>query len=360
MRRVAGPPGVSFAFIQQFLEDHQHIYGFEYALTTAEVVDKIIKPETSHHTCAYVDLYSKRRDRSGQPFVGAATIFLSHTWLYKFNEAVDVMEQCNSEQPGCYFWFDVFVLSQHTSLVSQSFVNSTVRDTIKQIGQVVVVMSPWQAPVPITRAWCLWELACALSNDVPVVMRLPTDQRHTLKDALSTDQARLIQAMSSVDAESAECTVPAEKQWIFTAIANSSGFHNLNNRVRRQLREFYVQALKDMSAATLARGTSQYDATLLMHVGSLFQELDMPQDALQCFQKSAAVCVEAMGAKHELTAISYERIGDLHMTMGEFGRAIEYHEMALEIIITTCGASHFSTAQSFNNLANVYLNKGLM
>ncbi len=53
-------------------------------------------------------------------------------------------------------WFDVFCVNQH-SRADKDFNNwwsTTFQGAIKQFGRTVMVLSPWQDPVPLTRAWC--------------------------------------------------------------------------------------------------------------------------------------------------------------------------------------------------------------
>ena len=32
------------------------------------------------------------------------------------------------------------------------------------MGHTVMLLSPWHAPQPLTRAWCLWELHCTVET----------------------------------------------------------------------------------------------------------------------------------------------------------------------------------------------------
>ena len=50
----------------------------------------------------------------GELYIADANIFISHAWRYSFTDViVDVMEQCEHESPGCYFWFDLFANDQN-------------------------------------------------------------------------------------------------------------------------------------------------------------------------------------------------------------------------------------------------------
>lgn len=59
--------------------------------------------------------------------------------------------------------FDAFCNNQHdiSSKLFEWFC-STFKDSIASIGTVLQVMTPWNDPMPLKRAWCLWETFCAL------------------------------------------------------------------------------------------------------------------------------------------------------------------------------------------------------
>ena len=40
--------------------------------------------------------------------------------------------------------------------------STTFKDAIKGIGHTAMVLSPWHNPLPLTRAWCLWEVFCTV------------------------------------------------------------------------------------------------------------------------------------------------------------------------------------------------------
>ena len=63
----------------------------------------------------------------------------------------------------------LFVPAQYTTSHNHS------KNSIEQIGTVVLVLAPWSSPVPLTRAWCLFEIMCSLNaNQVDFRIRMPT------------------------------------------------------------------------------------------------------------------------------------------------------------------------------------------
>ena len=55
-----------------------------------------------------------------------------------------------------FVWLDVLCVNQHaTQHLTPEWWSSIFRDAIRAIGWTVTVLSPWDDPLPLTRAWCL-------------------------------------------------------------------------------------------------------------------------------------------------------------------------------------------------------------
>jgi hypothetical protein len=164
----APPPDdhVSLGVSAGFLRDLQTTLTTDPDITTEKLCEAVIKPATLTQRCAFLATLRGRTDSSGKPSIGRATVFVSHAWRYRVSDVIDTMLDFASADPDTdhYFWFDVFVNNQHAEGLNHPFEwwCSTFKDDIAAIGTVLLVMTPWDAPIPLTRAWCLWEIYCAL------------------------------------------------------------------------------------------------------------------------------------------------------------------------------------------------------
>ena len=87
--------------------------------------------------------------------VGEAMVFVSHAWKYKFSELVAALE---SEFGGTdtKLWFDIATVNEHTGMDGlEGDWASTFKIAVKTIGSLTLVLSPWDAPIPMTRSWYL-------------------------------------------------------------------------------------------------------------------------------------------------------------------------------------------------------------
>ena len=87
---------------------------------------------------------------------------MSHAWKYLFLDVVESLEDffsASGESDSAVIWFDLFTNSQHgTSEKPFEWWTNTFLGAIGEIGSVVMVMHPWDNPVTLTRAWCIFEI----------------------------------------------------------------------------------------------------------------------------------------------------------------------------------------------------------
>jgi hypothetical protein len=51
---------------------------------------------------------------------------------------------------------DIVVCNQHKAVdLPHEWWTDTFHDTVVSIGRTVLVLQPWEAPLPLTRSWCL-------------------------------------------------------------------------------------------------------------------------------------------------------------------------------------------------------------
>ena len=202
-------------------------------LTTSEINKEIIKTQTLGTEQPFIHKYTDISDpKTGVPYISLATVFISHAWRYKFYDVVvAVMEQYASKDPDAYFWFDLFTNDQNKvgekdfNWFSFTFLNS-----IKNIGKVLLILSPWDDPISIKRAWCLFEIYQALEeNSVEFTIDLPDSQNAELKAAVTENPKCVIQALSNIQAQNAAAAINSDREMIFKVIQESDGgFSHVN------------------------------------------------------------------------------------------------------------------------------------
>ena len=82
--------------------------------------------------------------------VGRATYFISHAWKYNFKAFLSALERKFQGEPTALLWIDLFSHNQHNELTSDQWI-SAFEDHIVRIGHTVMILFPWDSPIPFTR-----------------------------------------------------------------------------------------------------------------------------------------------------------------------------------------------------------------
>jgi hypothetical protein len=138
-----------FQFIQDFYDrcgGEDNLKG----LTTAEVCDIFIKPQTKDYQSSYCEMLELHHHSA----IGIATVFISHSWNYRFLDVIFALEYHFRDQPDIIIWFDLFSNNQHKKVdVDFNWWCNTFKSAIQQVGHTVMVVAPWSNDIPLTRGW---------------------------------------------------------------------------------------------------------------------------------------------------------------------------------------------------------------
>lgn len=327
-------------------------------------------PLTNVEKSSYLDLIRDEIDEQGKPYVAPATVFISHAWKYKIAEPLDVMLEHGEKNPDAYFWFDLFTNNQHrASQLPQEWWKTTFRTAIGDIGAVTLVMSPWNDPIPITRAWCLWEILSALDQPhVKFRIRFPRSMRTVFFESIVQNPDHVLSALSNIQAEKAEAFLKDDLDMIFEAIRSTVGFRQMNTRVNEQLREWYVKTAVEIAdeEVMLIANSSEDDtmdqkikvARMQHQVGSLLADFGDHDGAINHFQKALVMNRATVGEDHPNTAHAYNRLGLLYDLKADFDKALDHLQRGLACQVKILGTDHTDTATTYNNLGLVYNHKG--
>jgi hypothetical protein len=260
---MAPPPssqGVSMAFIEHFVQQNRPALE---GLSTTEVCDRIVKPLTEASASSYADFFvDAQRSHGESPVgdapratvdelhasVGKATVFVSHAWGYQFLELVECLRNWwveRGSQPDVFFWLDVFVNNQHgASERPFEWWQNAFRTQVREIGHTVVVLSPWNGPKYVQRAWCLFELYTTVSSGVKYDIVLPPKQKaglvEYLKDSYSTSTGGVLSQVCNIDIEKASAFLKSDLERILDIVSKEVGFQKLNRLIHTELQRWIV------------------------------------------------------------------------------------------------------------------------
>lgn len=262
-------------------------------LTTAEVCEVFIKPYTAHHTSSLLDILREIQ----HPAYGAkADVFISHAWKYEFLSVMDSLLDHFSDNPDVIIWFDLFCNNQHKAVsLDYHWWATTFREAIASFKHTVMVMSPWNDPIPLTRAWCLFEMYCTISNpQCTFELLMQKQQSKEFVEAMKVEGIECVDNMlSTIDVRRSECFKEEDRVRIFASIERdiSGGFDRLNALVFHHLRQWIVQ-----SAITELNNQLTLTSDVMTHVnlkgilGNLYNHQGKFAEAESLFVDCLSIC----------------------------------------------------------------------
>ena len=242
--------GISLACLREFCAAYE---GKLRRKTTDEVCRYFIKPITAPSQSSLAEAL-QRLEESGMHngLTGKANVFISHTLKYEFLDLVDALEAYILSLPApenVYVWLDVFVVNQHQSAVRPKiWWTETYQRGIGNIGKACLVLSPWNAPIPLTRSWCLWELASVAQTGARLDFALGTADAASLEKGLPKKFKALVSDLALVDIRRALAHHHPDKKIIREVAESTIGLNEFNAQVIGLVREWLVHVGREMLA----------------------------------------------------------------------------------------------------------------
>jgi tetratricopeptide (TPR) repeat protein len=343
--------GVRLSFLDQFLEECGGRSALE-DLTTTEVCERFIKPVTESSQSSYCDFLRELKHEA----VSEATVFISHAWKYKFLEVVDSLVHHFLQSPEVVVWFDLFSNNQHKAVeLDFSYWATTFQSAIQQFGHTVMVLAPWDHPIPLTRAWCLWELYCTAQTQSKFEVAMTGSARmHFINDVLVDNNQSIGRMLSQIDVKNSECFKPEDRERIFEAIKNTVGFSELNRMVFEKLRDWVLYAMRD----EMTKDNNSTDAMYMNALAGLYKGQAEYTEAEPLYVRCIELRKESLGDHHPDTLQAMNNLAGLYRMQGKYAEAEPLYVYCLEQRRKSLGNLHLDTLAAVNNLALLYSSQG--
>ncbi|OQR90280.1 hypothetical protein ACHHYP_05652 [Achlya hypogyna] len=264
---MAAPPlGLELSYFRRFIELHGGIARFA-GLTTAQVCLQFVVPHTASTALSLVE--HVRLHSSEASSVRTANWYVSHAWSYIF---LDVLESLEAFFPRVgvadpVVWFCVFNNNQHDTVIRPfSWWQSTFKNSLAAIGNVVLVMHPWTSPVTLTRSWCVFEIYVSRCVGARLGVALVPSQQARFFDDLTKDIDLFYDMLASINSEKAQATIPSDKANIDCVIRDEVGFLQLDRTVFATFEGCMLSTAKAALAAATAPRERALSELMLAHL----------------------------------------------------------------------------------------------
>lgn len=389
--------GIKLSAVDEFVRRCEITTSLQ-GMTTTDVNTNFLKPATIDMKSSYCDLLRSNSPES----VGVASVFISHAWRFRFLDVVEALHFHFGENNDVILWFDLFSNNQWSAPdLDFTWWSTTFKSAIEQFGHTVLILSPWDNPIPLGRAWCLFEIYCSvLTGSKFEVAMSESEQKRFVSNIESFGYEVVKKMIGVVDLEHSVAWNPRDKDCIFEAVRQTSGgFDALNSAIFERLREWVVATTKSAIERTvdevellslrsclgeLLHGQGRYDECLIelnhcfsqrcMTLGSndpqtlfsmnLLAIAYRDRGDLTVAETLSFDCLEKrkvhLGSNHPQTLLSMNILGTIYSFQKKHALAMQAHSECFERrkVHPDLGPNHADTLISQNNLANVYFYQG--
>ena len=348
--------GALFPFLREFIDANGGEAAFE-GLTTDDVKDRFIVPQTFSTKLSLCAQMKQEGDERIQP----ATWFVSHAWRYKFLDLVKALEAFFADKDGVVIiWLDLFSTSQHSTFSKPpEWWQQTFISAIGRMGQMVMVMTPWDNPICLTRAWCLIELFACRSSGSHFGVAFPPAERVRFLEQITERSSAFYDMLSNVNTAKSECSRDSDRERIFTAVRGlNGGFSGLDRSVLSTMTEWLERQLEEERAMALASGQTDVECRMTNALAILFKNKGEYNRALPLYEECLARQKRVLGDDHPDTLTSLNGLASFFNYKHEYDRALPLHEECLTKRKRILGDDHPDTLASLSDLAFLFTKMG--
>lgn len=184
---------------------------------------------------------------------------MSLSYAYKLTEvrgALEAFLRKNKRDIDTVFWLDIF--SVGASTLPSSFWSTAYKTLIRDIDEVLLILSPFDNPIPFKRAWCAYETYAALALGCRFSIILMTEQDVAgLKEKSLFNPQFIHGLVSSIDIRNCGAPHPADVDLILTALENyEGGVEKVNEELRRFIQEKFIEYYNALDQDATVENTS--------------------------------------------------------------------------------------------------------
>jgi tetratricopeptide (TPR) repeat protein len=393
--------GIRFSRIHEvisMLGGRGHLEG----LTTRDV-QLLLKPITASSglsLCAQLEtLYPG--------LVAKSNWFISHAWDYSFLdviEAVDVFmtqEYSGEKADEPVIWFDLLSVSQHSS-GSQPFewYSTIFMEAVRNIGNVLMIMEPWENPKTLTRAWCVFEIFACMSTTSRFEVSMSNAE--TERFSKTVDEHFVAEKfhgmLSKVNTAKSTAYHEEDIRRIHGVVRQliPNGFTGLDSMLLRSLETWMASRLLTLIDASSSKergidlrvqlsmllrlqgkledahkyavdsfqflGAGEHESTqrnrVLMNLGAVYEKQGKYDAAEPLYRQCHEAYGRVLGSEHPDSLASMNNLANLYQKQGKYRMAEPLYRQCQEIRSRVLGLEHADTLSSMNNMAVLYEAQG--
>lgn len=230
----------------------------------------------------------------------------------------------------------------------QAWWSSTFVNGIRSTEKVVLVLAPWSDPLPLSRAWCLWEIFHASQASDPFVntafdVAVSKEQEAALADAIAEGGSAIMPLLSEIDCSKAQARLEEDRAMIMAAIDSGPGMTEINASVLDQMRTWLTGAVERVMAQRAPAPGWVRDKTQIdfrRHVAVLLSAAGYNQESLTMRREVLAACVSLHGNEAPETLRALNALGVAYLAEQDYERALPHLQKATAARRLSLGPEH--------------------
>jgi len=311
------------------------------------IVDALVKPVTARRKCSFATyLHWVPETRN---FVGRCNTFLSHPWSANFQDTVAALEEYEktlpSNSPPKYYFVDYLAVNQHSPLEDLN----QLKDIVELCDSLTLMAQPWNNPVALTRLWCIFEIAHAVSGKTDIEIILCPEDREKFQDKIReniNDVWGLVgEFFKNINSRKATATKPKDIEKIQQIVENKlGGFKKVDTDVADGLRNWFIRSAKALlkNFPDADKCSNEY-AELCWQVAEFLYSQSKYSEAARLYHDAEVIYKN--NKNNRWLTCEKDRIF-MFRKMEKFKEAVEMAESNVENQEKILGPTHLSTLKS--------------
>jgi len=333
--------------------------------TTTHINLCIVKPRTKGTGACYAESIIRP---SHPKWVGTPTDFLSHAWRYNFKALVHATKSEAEERDRSrakknlppiadqrFYWNDIFVEDQNaTDSKPEGYFFNAFRDAVTSIGRTVLILMPLKDAIPLTRAWCVWEMFCSIqASNVELCVALPPSEKLELERMLHEEFDMIINILINVKVEKSEAFIESDRNEIHRIIREQcgGGFSGVDDVLCGGLRSWLEKTGSSLLADAKEGEEDAKTLTLMDRVATMLREQGRQEEAEGWYRRGLAGRERVLGPEHSDTLATLNNLGLVLYDRYQLEEAEAIYRRGLEVKERVLGSEHPDTLASLNHLA---------
>jgi len=321
-----------------------------------KLVQMVIKKQCANDKCSYVELLGKNPSNWSE--LGKCNVFISHAWLYSFVDLVSAVEEFQESNPNTkyYFFLDYVAVNQYRPVDDLG----NLQRMVTVCPTFLLVLLPWNCPIPLTRAWCIYEIASALDKNKEPIVTMPKEQADLFMEGLMRGDKSIMEVFMKLDSAHAKASVASDLAMIRDEInQNMGGFNKVDQKVGDRLRLWLMSVVFKVNAEWPEdQMKSERRGNFLIQAGSFLDTQGRFEDALKMKKECVDVRMGLYGPNHDSVLTAKNNLAVSYDEVGRSDEAIIIKEEVVKAREVNWGKENANTLLAKNNLAVSYDNVG--